>query len=177
MAGSKTRFGFFTDGVEPQKEDEQRTAPTVIGRDIHLQIPAGFVLPKLPISPKPLPQAPRPQAPSPHAVPVALMPEEVTEQIPTRRGNRPHQSRIARFLGRWTKSGRFQAPSPTDALGDDPLKVPRDTTGRNVLLFLIVALLTFLVTIAIVKLRQRYASTGPAALHLVVAEPRDHTKI
>jgi hypothetical protein len=175
MAGSKTRFGFFTDGGEPQKEDELRAASTVIGRDRHLQIPAGFVLPKLPISPKPLPQAPLP--PSPYAAPVALMPEEVTEQIPTRRGNRPHQSRIARFLGRWTKSGRFQTQSPTDALDNDPLKVPRDTTGRNVLLFLIVALLTFLVTIAIVKLRQRYALTGPAAVHLVVAEPRDHTKI
>jgi hypothetical protein len=177
MAGSKTRFGFFTDGGEPQTEDELRAAHTVIGHDLHLQIPAGFVLPKLPISPKPLPQAPLPQAPSPPAAPVAFMPEDITEQIPPRRGNRPHQSRIARFLGRWTKSGRFQARSPTDALDDDPLKVPRDTTGRNVLLFLIVALLTFLVTIAIVKLRQRYASTGPAAVHLVVAEPCDHTKI
>jgi len=177
MAGSKTRFGFFTDGGEPQKEDELRAARTVIGHDLHLQIPAGFVLPKLPISPKPLPQAPQPQAPVPQAAPVAFMPEDITEQIPTRRGNRPHQSRIARFLGRWTKSGRFEAQGPTDDLDDDQLKVPRDTTGRNVLLFLIVALLTFLVTIAIVKLRQRYASTGPAAVHLVVAEPCDHTKI
>jgi hypothetical protein len=177
MAGSKTRFGFFTDGGEPPKEDELRAARTVIGRDLHLQIPAGFVLPKHPISPTPLPPTPLPQAPSPHAAPVAFMPEDITEQIPTRRGNQPHQSRIARFLGRWTKSGHFETQGPTDDFDDDNLEVPRDTTGRNVLLFLIVALLTFLVTIAIVKLRQRYASTGPAAVHLVVAEPRDHTKI
>jgi hypothetical protein len=177
MAGSKTRFGFFTDGGEPPKEDELRAARTVIGRDLHLQIPAGFVLPKLPIAPTPLPRAPLPQAPVPQAAPIAFMPEDITEQIPTRRGHRPHQSRIARFLGRWTKSGRFEAQGPADDLDDDHLKVPRDTTGRNVLLFFIVALLTFLVTIALVKLRQRYASTGSAAVHLVVAEPRDHTKI
>jgi hypothetical protein len=174
MASSKTRFGFFSDGGEPPDEDGQRTARTVIGHDIHLQMPVGFVPPKLPLSPTPLP--PAAQVPLPHAVPVAIMPEEITEQILSKRGNprgkRLHKSRIARFLGRWTESGRFESQSCMDALDDDPLKVPRDTTGRNVLLFLIVALLTFLVTIAIVKLRQRYASTGPSSIHLVVEYPR-----
>ena len=172
MAGSKTRFGFFRNGGEPPDEDEQRSARTVIGHDIHLQMPSGFVPPKRPISPTPLPPAPFAQAPSPHGTPVASMPEEITEPIPARRGNRPSKSRLARFLGRWTKSGRFESRSRLDDFDEDHLEVPRDTTGRNVLLFLIVAILTFLVTIALVKLRQRHTSTGPASIQLVLENTR-----
>jgi hypothetical protein len=44
---------------------------------------------------------------------------------------------------------------------DEDVQLPRDTTGRNVLLVLLVAVLTFLLTFAIVKLRQHVASPGP----------------
>jgi len=50
---------------------------------------------------------------------------------------------------------------------DDPddgdWEVPRDTAGRNVVLVLGIAVLTFLVTFAIVRIRQRYTTAQPAA--------------
>ena len=102
------------------------------------------------------------------------MPEEITEPALASRRDRPQKSRLARFLGRWTSSGRFESRSSLhnscrmDDGNDDDLEVPRDTTGRNVLLVLVVAILTFLVTLAIMRLRQRHASPRPASSHLVV---------
>jgi hypothetical protein len=54
---------------------------------------------------------------------------------------------------------------------EDDLELPRDTTGRNVLLVLVIALFTFLVTFAIVKIRQRYAPAQPTSGARVL-EPR-----
>jgi hypothetical protein len=95
------------------------------------------------------------------------MTEAITESIPVRRAYRPQKSRLARFLGRWTRGGRFQSRSRmNDATRlDDPveddLELPRDTTGRNVLLVLVIAGLTFLITFAIVRIRQRHAAASP----------------
>lgn len=152
MAGSKTRFGFFADGEEPPDEDEQRSGRTVIGHDIDAQIP-------------------------PHGVPTTTMSEEITKPIPTEQRHRPRQSRLVRMLGHWTESGRFETDDGMSNLGYKPLKARHSTAGRNVLLFVIVAVLTFLITIAFVKLRQRYASTGPASNHLVLAETADRPKV
>jgi hypothetical protein len=96
--------------------------------------------------------------------------QESTNPIPTRAPAPPRQSRLARFLGRWTRSGRFESRSRMDLDADEDLELPRDTTGRNVLLVLLVALLTFGLTFAIGKLRQRFAA--PDGLIQTVAPPQ-----
>lgn len=178
MAGSKTRFGFVGNGEEPPHEDESRSARTIIGRDIHIQLPAGIAPPKVLGSPTPLPPAPLVRPPLPRTPTMAPMAEEVTRPIPARR-SRPRRSRLARFLGRWTESGRFESSSRMNdsnharELDDEDFRVPRDSTGRNFLLVLIAAVLAFAITFALVKLRQRYASQGQPANHHVEAPPLD----
>jgi hypothetical protein len=180
MAGSKTRFGFFGNGEEPPDSGESGAARTVIGHDIHLQkLPSGFAKPSVEASLASLPPTPVSRKPLRSPV-LAPMPEAITESVPVRRRYRQQQSRLARFLGRWTTGGNFRSRSRMgdstilDEPGTDDLDVPRDTTGRNVLLVLVIALLTFLVTFAIVKLRQRWATPQPASGAQVVesrAEP------
>lgn len=170
MAGSKTRFGFLGNGDEPPNSGEPGAARTIIGRDIHLpKLPSGFAQPGPLVSPTPIPPARIPYAPQPPAAVRAPMHEVITESIPVRRQYRPQKSRLARFLGHWTRGGHFQARSRMgdseilDDASDHNLDVPRDTTGRNVLLVLVIAALTFLVTFAIVKIRQRYAGAPSVA--------------
>jgi hypothetical protein len=178
MAGSKTRFGFVGNGEEPPHEDESRSARTIIGRDIHLQLPTGIAPPNDLGSPTPLPPVPQVRPPLPRTPAMAPMAEEVTKPIPARR-SRPRGSHLARFLGRWTESGRFESSSRMNdssharALDDEDFRVPRDSTGRNFLLVLIAAVLAFAITFALVKLRQRYASQGQPEKHLVEASPVD----
>jgi hypothetical protein len=178
MAGSKTRFGFFGNGEEPPDSGESGAARTVIGHDIHLQkLPSGYARPSAQDSLTPLPPTPVPRTPLPRAPVLAPMPEVITESVAVRRPYRPQKSRLARFLGRWTTGGHFRPRSrmgdatTLDDADDDDLRLPRDTTGRNVLLVLVIALLTFLVTFAIVKIRQRYAAQEPAR-GAQVLEPR-----
>jgi hypothetical protein len=164
MAGSKTRFGFLGNGDEPPDSGESGAARTIIGHDIHLpKLPSGFAQPGPLVSPTPIPAARIPYAPPPPAAVRVPMSEVITESVPVRRYYKPQKSRLARFLGHWTRGGHFQSRSRMgdstilDDPGDDNLDVPRDTAGRNVLLVLVIAALTFLVTFAIVKIRQRYA--------------------
>jgi hypothetical protein len=178
MAGSKTRFGFFGNGEEPPDSGESGAARTVIGHDIHLQkLPSGYARPSAQASLTPLPPTPVPRTPLPRAPVLAPMPEVITESVAVRRPYRPQKSRLARFLGRWTTGGHFRPRSRMgdatilDDADDDDLRLPRDTTGRNVLLVLVIALLTFLITFAIVKIRQRYATQEPAP-GVQVLEPR-----
>jgi len=160
MAGSKTRFGFAGDGSEPPDGEESRAARTVIGHDIHLRLPTGFVPPRTPESPTPLPPPLAPRVPAPPAR--VILPEEDTdESVAARRRRRPRTSRLARFLGRWTRSGRFVSNSRLGDEADVDLELPRDTTGRNVILVLLVALFAFGLTFAIVRLRQHFAVQGP----------------
>jgi hypothetical protein len=97
--------------------------------------------------------------------------QESTNPIPPRAPAPPRQSRLARFLGRWTRSGRFESRSRMDLDADEDLELPRDTTGRNVLLVLLVALFTFGLTFAIVKVRQRFAAPAPEGPAQTVAPP------
>jgi hypothetical protein len=176
MAGSKTRFGFLGNGDEPPNSGESGAARTIIGHDIHLpKLPAGFAQPGSPVSPTPIPPA---RVPASHLPPTAVrapMREVITESVPVRRQYKPQKSRLARFLGHWTRGGHFHARSRmgdsaiVDDADDDDLDVPRDTTGRNVLLVLVIAALTFLVTFAVVKIRKRYAS-APSVPDALVAE-------
>jgi hypothetical protein len=98
--------------------------------------------------------------------------QESTNPIPTRAPARPRQSRLARFLGRWTRSGRFESRSRLDLDADEDLELPRDTTGRNVFLVLLVALFTFGLTFAIVRLRQRFAAPAPEGPAQTIAQPQ-----
>ena len=168
MAGSKTRFGFLGNGDEPPDSGDHGAARTMIGRDIHLpKLPPGFEAPRPLDPPTPIPPARAPVTPVLHFVVRAPMPEVITESVPVRRAYPPQKSRLARFLGRWTTGGHFKSRSRMGAAtflddpGDDDLELPRDTAGRNVLLVLVIAALTFLVTFAIVKMRQRHAGAPP----------------
>jgi len=175
MAGAKTRFGFAGDGPEPPDSDQARGARTVIGRDLHLQQPGlaskpdwqAGPFPAVPAAPTPVPLAPTPMA---RAVVQAVvqdeLPNEATSELPSRRA-RPRQdhSRLARFLGRWTKSGRFVSENrgPARNRRGEDMAVPRDPLGRNVVLVLVVASVTFLLTLVAVKARQHFTDKPPAA--------------
>jgi hypothetical protein len=184
MAGSKTRFGFRGGGEEPPDGGESASARTIIGHDIHLQqVPSGFEQPRP--SPTPIPSArlpyTLPYTPVQPAAILAPMPETITESVPVRRRYNPQKSRLARILGRWSTGGTFHSSSrltqparldeTDDGADDGALEVPRDTTGRNVLLVLVIAGLTFLVTFALVRIRQRYVPAQPTAAVQVVAQP------
>src|SRR5450631_2218631 len=117
MAGSKTRFGFLGGGDEPPESGESGAARTIIGRDIHLQkLPSGFEPSRplgspTPIPPPPIPPARVPYTPVRPAAMAAPMPETITESVPVRQRYRPQQSRLARFLGRWSTGGHFHSRS------------------------------------------------------------------
>jgi hypothetical protein len=135
-------------------------------------MPPGFGSPASPPSePSPAAKiAPTPQAPimARSAIPSHLT-EETTTELPSRRPSPPRKSRLARFIGRWTESGRFLSESRGPGPGDhDPLEIPRDPLARNVVLVLVVALVTFLLTLLGVKARQHFAAkpsppSAPAA--------------
>jgi hypothetical protein len=172
MAGSKTRFGFSGNGEEPPNSGESGAARTVIGHDIHLpKLPPGFARPSAQAAPTPLPRAPVLKTPLPRAAFPASMSATITEPVAVRRPYRPQKSRLGRFLGRWTTGGHFR---PRSRMGDNTvlddagahendLQLPRDTTGRHVLLVLSIALLTFSIAFAIVRIRQWYATPATAS--------------
>lgn len=175
MSGAKTRFGFAGDGSEPPDSDRGRGSPTIIGHDIHLPVHPAFSSPtNTPSAPPPrarVPPTPTPRFASPvsrSAIPYHLT-EEATDELPSRRRRTPRQSRLARFLGRWTKSGRFVSDSRGPGRGGDGYsRVAHDPLARNVVLVLVVALVTFLLTLLGMKTRQHFASkpsqpTVPAA--------------
>ncbi len=185
MAGAKTRFGFAGDGSEPPDSDEARSARTIIGHDIHLQQPTGYRPPgssppssqfsvaDVVPTPIPAPRAAIPHRPTTAArgVVTSQYPDENTEELPSRTGSRQGASRLARFLGRWTKSGRFVSDSRPSVSPDD-LDIPRDPLARNVLVVLLVAALTFLITLALVKLRQHVARRPePASVPALLSVP------
>lgn len=160
MCAAKTRIGFAGDGPEPPDSEQARGARTVIGRDIHLPAARAGAAPP-PSTPPPsgagLARAPSEGARRPDADPIPVpLADEKTARLPCRSGPRRGKSRLARFLGHWTKSGRFLSEPGLSGAGDD-LEVPRDRLGQHVLLVVVVALLAFFLTLAVVKLRQRLA--------------------
>jgi len=165
MAGAKTRFG-FQGGSDPPDDKESRSARTVFGHDIHLQLPHGLSPPRPPGSPTPLPPPPAGR-PSATATGAAMPDSDVPDAASTECRGRPRPSRLARFLGRWSRSGRFEAKSRMRmedhrAAPEDDIEVPRDTTGRNVVLVVLAALLAFGITFAAVKIRHRMSTPTPA---------------
>jgi hypothetical protein len=132
-----------------------------MGHDLHLKLPAGFVPPKTPGSPTPVP--PSPTFPTSRAAVASPIVSEIAEDISARRPTRPQKSRLARFIGRWTDSGRFVSGGD---MGDstqnnsDDADLPRDPMGRYILVVLAVALLTFLLTVTAVKVHQHFAGAA-----------------
>ena len=168
MSGSKTRYG-FAGGSDPPDAEESRSARTVLGHDVHLQMPDSMPPPQFPRAPTPIPPAPPPQSPVPATC--MLNTEDAFEDAnPRRPPQSPRQSRLARFLGRWTDSGRFESRNRLGFDSGERLRLPRDTTARNVLVVLLVAALTFSVTFMVVKLHQR-SRTNPPAASLPPASP------
>jgi hypothetical protein len=168
MSGAKTRFGFAGDGSEPPDSDEARGARTIIGRDIHLPLRPGLASGGNPASdPYPaarVPPTPTPQAPASRSAIPSYLTEEPTAELPSRRPRAQGKSRLARFLGRWTDSGRFVSEGRGPGAGGyDNLETPRDPLARNVVLVLVVALVTFVLTLLGVKARQHFASKASPA--------------
>jgi hypothetical protein len=167
MSGSKTRYG-FAGGSDPPDAEESRSARTVLGHDVHLQMPGSMPPPEFPRAPTPIPPAPPPRSPVP-ATRLLDTEDAFEDTNPRRLPKPPRQSRLARFLGRWTDSGRFESRSRIGFDSGERIGLPRDTTARNVLLVLLVAVLTFSVTFVIVRLHQRTA--GPPAASQTPAAP------
>lgn len=167
MAGTKTRFGYLGGGGdEPPDAGDPGAARTVIGRDLHLpQLPSGFAPAPTPKQAAPVARARMAMAPVVRAPIPTPMPEAVTDAIPEKREQRPPQSRLARFLGRWTTGGHFRPSQSlrTSDLSVGEMDIPRDTAARNVLLVLAVAALTFLITFAVMRWRKPHA-TPPVAV-------------
>lgn len=164
MSGSKTRVG-FSGGSDPPDTEETRAARTVFGHEAHLRPPAEVKPARFPVAPSPVPADPPAWSRTGRPLPIPRD-IEFADENPRRHQRPPRErqgeSRLARFLGRWTKSGRFLPKSRMNADAHEHLGIPRDTAGRNILLVLLVALLTFVLTFAVVKLRQHRA-TYPAA--------------
>lgn len=149
MSGSKTRPGFFAGGEPPaSKPDEQpspRAARTVIGHEIHLRTP---------LVPRPeakAPPAPRMETPVPEAIT-----DETTEKLSARPGHtgKSKLPAFARLFGRWTTGGGFLSRSRMFGDADDLPRVARDPWVSRVAIFVLAALFSFLVALAVLKLHQ-----------------------
>jgi hypothetical protein len=148
MPGSKTRPGFFAGGEPPaSKPDEDpspRAARTVIGHEMHLRTP---------LAPRPAAQA----APLPveTSVPEPIT-DETTDQLPPRPSHTGKSKfpAFARLLGRWTTGGGFLSRSGMFGGTDDLPRVPRDPWVSRVAIFMVAALFSFLVALAVLKLHR-----------------------
>ena len=198
MSGNKTRFG-FAGATDPTVERENvQAARTMLGHDIHLpQFPEGRAL--TPDSLPPPVSGPstslgmpsQPVVPVPPGINEPILtdepPKEQTKRLPVaiteemdqvERSTRPQHSgksnfpTIAKVFGRWTTGGGFKRQSQLDAQDDDILVPPKDPLIRNVALLLVVAVLSFLLVMFVLRLpacQDDYSSatvsaqTGPVA--------------
>jgi hypothetical protein len=156
MPGSKTRFGFSgTDEpvpLEGKAPDAPRAARTVLGHETHRPGQAGASSPASNPSPGIESQGARPTPEPRSGVPEAVVHEEITERVGTRRGHTGKSKfpAIARLLGRWTTEGRFLSRSRI--LADETMpEVPRNVWPSRIAIFLGAALLSFLIAMAVMK--------------------------
>jgi hypothetical protein len=170
MSGSKTNPGFFG-GSEPpppaSKSDEDaspRAARTVIGHELHLRSPPVL---------RPAADLPPPRVETSAGVPEAVT-DETTEELPARprHSGKSKFPALARLFGRWTTGGGFLSRSRMSGGDDDLPSVPRDAWASRVAIFVVAALFSFLVALAVLKL-QRCSETGsgPAAATKVSVSP------
>jgi hypothetical protein len=149
MSGSKTRPGFSGGDEPPPSNPEEALSPratrTVMGHAIHLHVPA---------DPGPavrVTSSPREEAPA--DVPESVT-DETTEELPPRprHSGKSNFPAFARLFGRWTTGGGFRLRSRMSSANDDPLDVPREAWVSRGAIFVLAALLSFLVALAILKL-------------------------
>ena len=151
MSGSKTRPGFFSGGEPPaSKPDEEpsaRATRTVIGHEIHLRTP---------LVPSPAAEAPPPPRPTTSGGVLEPITDETTEELPPRPSHTGKSKfpALARLFGRWTTGGGFLSRSHMPVDDDDLPRVPRDAWVSRVAIFVMAALLSFLVALAVLKLHQ-----------------------
>ena len=159
MAGSNTRPGFCGGDepppLNPEEDSSPRAARTVLGHEIHLRA-----------RPKPLPTAVALSVPqSPVGVPESVT-DEKTEEVP-RRPSHSGKSKLpalARLFGRWTTGGGFLSRSGMFRADDDSLNVPRDPWVSRVAMFVVAAILSFLVALAVLKVHRCSASVSPPSV-------------
>jgi hypothetical protein len=92
--------------------------------------------------------------------------DETTEEIP-RRPSHSGKSKfpaLARLFGRWTTGGGFRARSGMSRVDDDLLNVPRDPLVSRVAMFVVAALLSFLVALAVLKVHRCSTSVVPSSV-------------
>ena len=168
MEGSKTRPGFSGgDEIPPSKtegEASPRLARTIIGRALHLRPP-----------PKPLAAATA--RPSQREAAIAGVPEPVTDEVTEKVDPRPGHSgkskfpAFARIFGRWTTGGGFLSRSRMSRLADDPLDVPRETWVSRVVIFVVAAILSFLVVLLVLKIHRCGPAVSPPAAKQALVSP------
>ena len=89
------------------------------------------------------------------SVPDAIA-DETTDQLPERRSHTGKSKfpAFARLFGRWTTGGGFLSRSRMSGDADDLPRVPREAWAYRVAIFVVAALFSFLVALAVLKLRQ-----------------------
>jgi hypothetical protein len=89
------------------------------------------------------------------SVPEAIT-DETTEELPARPSHTGKSKfpAFARFLGRWTTGGGFLSRSGMFGDADELPRVPRDPWLSRVAIFVVAALFSFLVALAVLKLHQ-----------------------
>ncbi len=141
--------------MNPEGESSPRAARTIIGREIHRPAPAD------PHRATSLPASPQ----APVGVPETVT-DETTDEIP-RRPSHSGKSKFpafARLFGRWTTGGGFRARSGMSRVDDDLLNVPRDPLVSRVAMFVVAALLSFLVALAVLKVHRCSTSVAPSSV-------------
>lgn len=172
MSGSKTRLG-FSGGDEPPPSDSEgeaspRAARTMIGHDIHLRAPLNLrPAGSAPLTPRQGTPARVPETPRQEAlggVPEAIT-DDTTEELPARpsHSGKTKFPALARLFGRWTTGGRFLSRSRMSGSDDDFSDVPREAWVSRAGVFLLAAVFSFLVALAVLKLhRCSTAASGPS---------------
>ena len=98
------------------------------------------------------------------SVPEAIT-DETTEELPARPSHTGKSKfpAFARFLGRWTTGGGFLSRSGMFGGVDELPRVPRDPWLSRVAIFVVAALFSFLVALAVLKLHQcRETGSSPS---------------
>jgi len=177
MPGNKTRFGFAGATEPPRESENAQTARTLLGHDVHLpRFPAGAshvpasVPPAAPVhapalggTTAPVFSTPiegsdkAPHGEGPLKEPTKRMPVPITAGMGRVETPPPHSGKsnfptIARIFGRWTTGGGFKRQSQLGSVDQDTLAPPKDTMARNVALLVIVAVLSFLSVMLVLRL-------------------------
>jgi hypothetical protein len=151
MSGSKTRPGFFSGGEPPASKPDEEPSPratrTVIGHEIHLRTP---------LVPRPVSETPPPPRQETSGGVHEPITDETTEELPARPSHtgKSRFPALARLFGRWTTGGGFLSRSHMSREAGDLPRVPREAWVSRVAIFVMAALISFMVALAVLKVHQ-----------------------